>query len=286
MPMAKDMDIDNNQFGKTSQLKITASYKDDKTILEDVYFTAPYKIMRPFTCPNGSIQVMLLAASAGIMEGDRQEFNFQINSGANIEFTSQSYDKIHQMKTGCAKRYTDIHVAKNATFCFNPQPTIPFKDSAFENRMVIHLEDETSAFQMSEIFSCGRYIRDEKFAYRFYHNFVEIYRGDNLIYRDNTRYNPQLFDMMGMGMYENFTHLANIFVSRPANAEIFATKVHEFLQAESEKCQENLNEETNSNIIEGEITRLCDGDYAIRIFGNRAQKLEELTKKIFSFIYK
>lgn len=42
---------------------------------------------------------------------------------------------------------------KNANFCFNPQPTIPFKDSAFENTMKIYLDDETASFQMSEIFS-------------------------------------------------------------------------------------------------------------------------------------
>ena len=51
--------------------------------------------------------------------------------------------------------------------------------------MEIQLEDETSAFRMSEIFSCGRYAMGESFAYRFYHNLVEILRGERLIYRDN-----------------------------------------------------------------------------------------------------
>ena len=39
---------------------------------------------------------MLLAASAGIMEGDRQEFEFQVEPHARLEFISQSYDKIHR----------------------------------------------------------------------------------------------------------------------------------------------------------------------------------------------
>ena len=38
-----------------------------KTILEDVSFTAPYKIMTPFEKENSGIQVMPLCASAGIM---------------------------------------------------------------------------------------------------------------------------------------------------------------------------------------------------------------------------
>ena len=262
--------MDTNQFGKISHLYLTSSVKDGKTILSDVSFTAPYKIMRPFEQKDGSIKVMLLAASAGIMEGDRQEFKFDIQTGANIEFTSQSYDKIHQMISGCAKRHTEIKVAKHAHFCFNPQPTIPFADSAFENTMHIELADDSSAFQMVEIFSCGRYIRGEKFMYRYYHNFVKIYRQGKLIYRDNTRYNPAEFELAGMGMYEGFTHLANIFVTKPANAPDFAKHVYELLQ--------------HSENITGGITSLSSGDFAIRIFGHRAQVLEQLTKQIFALL--
>lgn len=264
--------MDINQFGKISHLYLTSTAKQGKTILSDISFTAPYKIMRPFERKDGSIQVMLLAASAGIMEGDRQEFNFDIQSGSNLEFTSQSYDKIHQMISGCAKRFTKIKVAPNANFCFNPQPTIPFKDSAFENTMYIELADTSSKFQMSEIFSCGRYIRGEKFMYRHYYNFVKIYRQGKLIYRDNTRYDPQEFAMEGMGMYEAYTHLANIFISIPQNPDEFSSQVYKLLQSYPETD------------ITGGITKLSAGDFAIRIFGHRAQVLEQLTKQIFTLL--
>ena len=146
-----------NQFGKLSKILLRAKAEDGKTFLEDVYFTAPFKIMRPFPRENGGIRVMQMAASAGIMEGDCQELEFDIGTGADLEFVSQSYDKIHEMKEGCARRTTKIRVHSGAAFCFHPQPTIPFKDSAFESRMEIHLDDETSVFSMSEILSCGRY---------------------------------------------------------------------------------------------------------------------------------
>ena len=90
--------MEKNQFGKVSSLSLTAAYKEGKTYLQDASFTAPYKIMFPFEKKDGGIQVMLLAASAGIMEGDRQEFCFEILPEAKLEFVSQSYDKIHPMK--------------------------------------------------------------------------------------------------------------------------------------------------------------------------------------------
>ena len=55
----------------------------------------------------------------------------------------------------------------------------------------------------------------------FYHNLVEIRRGAALIYRDNTRYDPRLFDMAGVGMYEGYTHLLNLFLTAPDIRTLF-----------------------------------------------------------------
>ena len=115
----------SNPFQKTSRLAIQAAAKEGQTILTDVSFTAPFKIMQPFSKPDGSLQVMLLAASAGIMEGDRQDFSFEIGSGARLEFLSQSYDKIHQMEEGMAKRDTRITVAPHGSFVSIPSPRFP-----------------------------------------------------------------------------------------------------------------------------------------------------------------
>lgn len=258
--------MQKNAFEKVSSLSVTAVRKDGKTILQDIHFTAPYKIMQPFIQKDGGIQIMLLSASAGIMEGDCQDFKFKICTGAQLEFISQSYDKIHQMKDGCAVRNTAIYVESGGTFFFHPQPTIPFRDSAFENKTQVFLKDDTSDFWMSEILCSGRYGMGESFAYRFYNNLVEIWRDSNLIYRDNTRYDPKLFPMNGTGMYEGFTHLLNIFSTCPKNPKAFIREVQDLLTDERE--------------IQGGITKLGKGDFCVRVFGYRAQKLEEKSQQI------
>ena len=50
------------------------------------------------------------------------------------------------------------------------------------------------------------------FLYRYYYNLVHIYRGEQLIYRDNTRFIPSEFDIAGMGMYEIIA-ISTIFFS-------------------------------------------------------------------------
>ena len=44
--------MDVNQFGRTSKLDLTAVNKDGKTVIEDMSFTAPYKVMLPFEKKN------------------------------------------------------------------------------------------------------------------------------------------------------------------------------------------------------------------------------------------
>lgn len=258
--------VEKNSFGKVSSLKLVAAPGDEGTILRDVSFTAPYKIMRPFPRRDGGIRVMLLAASAGIMEGDRQEFDFHVLPGAKLEFISQSYDKIHRMEEGCAKRKTQVRVDGGASFYFHPQPVIPFADSAYESQMEILLGDDTARFAMSEILSCGRLAMGEAFAYRFYRNLVEIRRAGKLIYRDNTRYEPELFPMNGLGMYESFSHLLNFFCTAPEDPEEFSRQVWELMDNRPE--------------IEGGITRLASGDFVIRALGHRAQVLEQAEDEI------
>ena len=94
----------NNQFGKLSKLHIRTAYREEKTILEDVSFTAPFKIMHPFYEKKDFMTVMLLTASAGIMAGDRQEIDVCVRENSNMEFVSQAYEKIHRMEKDCAKR--------------------------------------------------------------------------------------------------------------------------------------------------------------------------------------
>ena len=179
-----------NQFGKVSGVKLRAGLCGGRTVLTDVSFTAPYKIMKPFEKADGGIQVMPLCASAGIMSGDLQQFEYEVEEGANLELLSQSFEKIHRMEEGSAARTVSAHVAKNACLSYYPQPVIPFAGSAFDSTMEIYLEDESSRLFLMDILSCGRAVSGERFAYRRFSSKVSIWRGGELIYRDNCRYEP------------------------------------------------------------------------------------------------
>lgn len=258
--------MNRNQFGKTSRLQFSSVYKDGETVIEDVAFTAPFKIMKPFHLSKNHVQIMLLTASAGIMEGDTQEFRLNIGENTNVEFTSQAYEKIHKMESGSSCRNTHINIEKNGFLYYNALPTIPFAESAFENKVIVELQDETSKFIMCEILSCGRAARGEVFQYRYYRNLVTVYENKRIIYRDNSRYEPQWMPMSELGMYEGYTHLANVFICN-MDSGAYVNYIHELL----EKTKD----------IEGAVSYSGYGDLVVRILGRSAQKLSNVCEEIY-----
>lgn len=257
-----------NQFGKISKLNLTAEYRTDKTIISDVSFTAPFKIMRPFYEKKDVMTVMLLTASAGIMAGDRQEFEILVKKGANMEFVSQAYEKIHKMDEGHAERHSHITVEPDAVLRYSPLPTIPFAGSDYRSTLKVELADETSKFIFSEVLTCGRVAHDEEFLYTKFQNNISIYQAGKIIYRDNTRYEPSKMDMKGFGMYEGFTHLANLVICNEPESDEWISGVREMID--------------EADNMEGGATRTANGTAVVRILGTSGQKLTDMMEKILN----
>ncbi len=102
-----------------------------------------------------------------------------------------------------------------------------------------------------------------------------LYRGEKLIYRDNTRYEPGKMPMEGIGLYEGFTHMANLFLSKLCDRGD-ADGLDRTSELK-EKIWQILDEDSE---VDGGVTRLTTGDLALRIFGHRAQKLQQIAEKI------
>lgn len=260
-----------NKYGKTSQLKLTMEHRDDKTILRDTYFTAPFKIIKPFY-ENGYMQVMQISVSAGVMEGDSQEICINALENSKSEIISQAYEKIHKMESGFAERVTEINVAKNSELIYNPLPVIPFKNSAFKNKLTVNLCDGSSKFILNEILTCGRVYSGEKFEYKFYNSRVCVNENNKLIFMDNSRYMPERTNMSEIGMYEGFTHLLN-----------FTAFNYDF---ELEYIKHTVSKFCNNNNCIGGVTLGSTNFPVIKILGDSADKLCVFADNIIKYFKK
>lgn len=247
-----------NSFGKVSEIKLTISNKQNKSYLENVYFTAPFKIAKPFPFKENGIKVLMMTASAGIMKGDTQNIEISVNEGSTAMITSQSYEKIHKMEDGFAKRDCNIEVSDNATLVYAPLPTIPFKGSSFITSNKINLKSKTSRLLFCEVLTCGRYMREEFFEFDIYKSYNSFYLDNKIIIRDNMVLDPKENDLSDFGFFEGKTHLGSIFCCNFGFSKDFLDAVRELIK---------------EHALDGGATTLNDGSIAIRVLGSSAEHI-------------
>lgn len=261
-----------NNFGKESLLFVKTKLSNNITVIEDSYFTAPYKIAKPFyDYEENMANLMIMCASAGIMEGDCYKIDMVIGEGSAISLQGQSFSKIHQMNSGYAKQENNFHIETNAFFDYNPKTTIPFAKSKFKSNTVCYLQ-KGSQYIYSEIISCGREKSGEQFAFKQYKNFNKVYYCDELLFLDNQVLIPEVQELNDIGFFENFTHQA--------------TLAYFYDQMDSNLIERLYCILKQFNNIEAGISNTHKNGIVIRMLANGSDCLENIIKNIRTELYR
>lgn len=187
------------------KLYIKTALREGKTVLEDCFFTAPFKVAKPFYSGDFA-EIMIMQASAGILEGDSHEIKIEIGKGSKAVITGQSYTKLFKCKSFCSSQSVYINIEENAFLKYLPCPVIPFKDSDFRTLTKINLK-KTSCLVLRDIFSCGRTGMGENFLFKKYQAQTLISEEGVPVFCDNTRLVPSEINLEGTGFFEGYTHM-------------------------------------------------------------------------------
>ncbi len=199
-----------NNFGQDSELYIKAENINGMTSLEDCFFTAPFKIAKPFWDEKKDIMnIIVMSASAGIMEGDCYRIRLDLGVGARIALHGQSYTKIHRMQEGQASQFNHFFLAKGAFLDYAQKPAIPYAGSSFQSDSECFL-NSGSAYMYSDVFACGRVKRGERFEFKEYRNCNKVYYLGDLIFFDRQVLVPGYQFLEGIGFFEGYSHQATL----------------------------------------------------------------------------
>ncbi|MHB8062746.1 MAG: urease accessory protein UreD [Ruminiclostridium sp.] len=261
-----------NNFGKESVLFVKTKLSNDITIIEDSYFTAPYKIAKPFYNYEENVAVlMVMCASAGIMEGDCYRINMEIGKGSAISLQGQSFSKIHQMNSGYAKQENYFELGENAFFDYDPKPAIPYAKANYTSSTVCYLQ-KGSQYIYSEIISCGRNKSGEQFAFKQYKNCNKVYYCDELLFIDNQLLIPEIQEVNDIGFFENYTHQATL--------AYFCDNIDSNLVERLYCIMEQFNN------IEAGISTTHKNGIMVRMLAHGSDYLESIIKSIRTEIYR
>ena len=276
-----------NQFGKTSRFEIKAACtKNGQTFIKDSFFTAPFKIMKPFPREKGGITVFQQSASPGLLAGDSQEIDICLEQKACLEIASQSFEKVFKMEEDeKACRKISLKIGAGATLIYAPNPCIPFAQSNFYSHTEINLEED-SRLIYEDIFCAGRVATGEVFDFSTFQNLIEVTKNDNLIFRDNTYYNGrEKRNLTSQLMFGSYTHCGSLLIF---GYKTKVSEIREALKLEEKLLYTGIEEESSDlsnkliNDILIEVSNTDSDDIIVRALSKSAQSIQELFKNLIN----
>lgn len=195
-----------------SRLYLRAEKHRDRTVITESTFTAPLKIASPFYHRDYT-EIMMMSASAGMLEGDEYDIRIHVCEGASLKFTGQSYNKIFRCPSGHGvTQHIKLTVERGGKLLYCPHPVIPFKESRFRNVTEAELT-EGAVLVIQDVFACGRTAMNESFQFTEYRSRTSVRKNGKLIFLDNVRMCPKEINLYSTGFFEGNTRAGMMYVT-------------------------------------------------------------------------
>jgi urease accessory protein len=253
-----------------ANLQITAAHNGQRTYLQQVQFTAPFKVMDITEDKAGHwLHLMLMSASPGILDGDVYDMEIAVAQNSALHLHTQAYQRIFHMQQG-ATQQLQVRLQIGASFCYLPHPSVPHDASIFTNRNQFYLSDHCRLVY-GEVLTCGRKLNGEQFLLNKYHSLTQIFLNNQLVLQENLLVQPALLPVQAMGQMEGYTHQASMVWLQPdADIESLQAQILSLLGAEN-------------NISFG-VSRTPISGLIIRLLGQGAEQLYDCLQRIHQLL--
>jgi urease accessory protein len=249
-----------------AQLDMQVASMNAITFLQRCYCTTPFKVANITGAKNEpTLRLMLMSSSPGILDADEYKIKIELGKSCSIQLHTQSYQRLFTMKEQ-ATQCTDVHLDKDAAFCFIPHPVVPHSKSSFTARNNFFLAENCSLI-FGEVLTCGRKLNGEVFSFSKYHSITQVYRNGKLLIKENLLMQPDFMNVNAIGQLQGFTHQASlIYLSETAEIKTLIPQLYELLSPQQE--------------LSVGITAAPVNGLIVRLLGQKAEQLFDCLKLI------
>ncbi len=96
-------------------IDLSVVYKQDRSVQDRFFFSAPFKLVSMNEEGNDTLQLMLMNVSPGILDGDNYNLQVEVEKEASLQLHTQAYQRLFTM-TGSAQQQFLIKIGPNACF--------------------------------------------------------------------------------------------------------------------------------------------------------------------------
>lgn len=199
-----------DRVGRDGALSLAFERRDGATILTERRFTLPLQALEPIPLENdGSLSLMLLNPTGGVLGGDRLETEIRLGPGAHVCLTTPSATRVYRTLGPPAVQQTAIRLGEGAVVEYLPDHVIPHPGSVFRQSLTVEMGPESRAIVI-DAFAIGRLARGERWAFKELANQTTVTSQGRLLFLDRIRLEPSRRIPEGLGGVEGFGYLASI----------------------------------------------------------------------------
>lgn len=212
--------LPSGSFGKNAYLRLGFEPGPHKTVLSTLHRRAPLIVQQALYWDEempGLPCVSIISNAGGILQGDRNVIEIDMQPEAQAHVTTQSATRIHEMDANYASQTQALTLAPGSYLEYIPRPIIPHKNSRFIQTTKVSI-DPTATLIYSEIMMPGRkYYRDgEIFEYELFSSTVAAERPDGTpLFTEKFVLQPRMNPLGRLGVMGDFHVFGNVVVLTP-----------------------------------------------------------------------
>ncbi|MFA9455351.1 urease accessory protein UreD [Halalkalibacter sp. AB-rgal2] len=253
---------------RTGTLEVTATKREQKSILSDVYYEGAMKITRPVYLEEDVPTIYMIDIGGGYVDGDTYATTLHVEQGAHLAVTSQASAKIYKTPKTPVKQVTRITLEGNSVIEYVPDALIAYKNSRFQQETVVEMEPN-SCLIYSDSMTPGWAEDGSYFKYDWIRSKLKIIQNGKLVVYDHLLLHPD-GEMSGILQMDGYSHVGMFMI------------VHEQVNSEwIDRLYEEL-VQLNSPARFG-LSALPVKGVIIRILANQTMVIEKLIKVAHSF---
>jgi urease accessory protein len=212
--------LPSGSFGKNAYLRLGFEPGPHRTLLRTLHRRAPLIVQQALYWDEempGLPCVSIISNAGGILQGDRNVIEIDLQAGAQAHVTTQSATRIHEMDANYASQTQLLTLGPGSYLEYIPRPIIPHKNSRFIQTTKIEV-DPSATLIYSEIMMPGRkYYRDgEIFEYELFSSTVTAQRpSGQSLFTEKFVIRPKLDKLHALGAMGDFHVFGNVVVITP-----------------------------------------------------------------------
>lgn len=257
--------------GLSGHLRLVCSADDQgRTYLREQSFCAPVHLSKPHL-EEDVLVVNIVNPTAGLLAGDRVQYDVTVEQGARVLLTAPSASRAHRIVEGDARVMQEFRIASGGWLENWPEMFIPQGGARYRQRTTVRVEEGGEAL-LIEMIAPGRTASGEVFAFAELDWETEVFFDDVKIARERYALSPESPTLAAMRTKFPEAYYASCFVVSP------------HLRGDAE-CWGRIHDLHGEDAWVG-CSALSKGGWAIRVLAAGSVALRKTVAAIRAEVYK